>query len=347
MSTADRVSPDEMRPLGATELRMPVFGFGGAPLGNLFSEVPEDQAEATLQAAWDCGVRYFDTAPWYGHGLSEHRIGRLLRRQEANSWWCSTKVGRVYTPVLDPATRAPDTPWVGGLPFTPRFDYSYAGIMRSYEDSLQRLGVNRVDAVVIHDLDLPHHKSDTAVTRNLRQLEDGWKALAELKLGGQIQAIGVGINDRAMMTPFLENFPPDFFLVAMPYTLLDHDILEAELPYCEKQRIGIIVGAPYASGILAAGASEGVRYNYTPASSQVLRRVAKIEEVCKRHGVPLAAAALQFPLQNPNVTSVIPGANTAQQVRENHALLRRQVPVDLWRELKCEGLIRQDAPGPD
>jgi len=347
-----------MRPLGATGLQLPALGFGGAPLGEPFVKIPEAQAQAALQAAWDLGVRYFDTAPWYGHGLSEHRIGHFLRQQEPRSWWCSTKVGRVYSrfrgDIEAAVTSAPwaqgsdsasaTAPWAGGLPFTPRFDYSYDGIMRSYEDSLHRLGQNRVQSLVIHDLDFQYHNSEAEVAERLEQLTDGWRALMELKDSGEIRAIGAGINQRGMMTRFLKDFSIDFFLVAMPYTLLDQEVLDDEFPACEARGVGVVVGSPFASEILAVGARPGVKYDYVPAQPDMLQRVARIEEVCQSHRVPLKAVALQFPLGHPIVTSVIPGVVSVNQVQENVALLEVNIPDACWRDLKSEGLIREDAP---
>jgi len=340
------MNPIPTRSLGCSGVEVPALGFGGAPLGELFERLTEDRAQATLRGAWDCGIRYFDTAPWYGHGLSEHRIGWLLRQQDPAAFFCSTKVGRVYDRARGGADRDVTAPWAGGLPFVPRFDYTYAGVMRSFEDSLMRLGLNRVHALVIHDLDFGYHGSEANVGAKLRELDSGWTALEALRRSGEIEAIGVGVNEASMMPEFLDRWPIDFFLVAMPYTLLDQAVLDREFPACDARGVGVVIGAPYASGILATGAVEGVRYGYAPASAQARRKVARIEALCARYGVPLKAAALQFPLAHPLVASIIPGANTREQVEENRAMLEHAVPVELWAELRSEELIHADAPVP-
>ncbi len=334
------------RPLGKSGVRLPKLGFGGAPLGELFQRIPEAQAQATLQTAWDCGLYYFDTAPWYGHGLSEHRIGHLLRQQVPGSFFCSTKVGRVYSHFQGEAVNHDPAPWSGGLPFTMRFDYSYDGVMRSFEDSLQRLGLNRMQMLVIHDLDYGYHQDEAGVAARFKELESGWKALEALKGSGEILAIGAGINEQAMMPQFLKRFPLDFFLVAMPYTLLDQEVLDSEFPECELRGVGIVVGAPYASGILATGATPDAKYRYAPPSPEVRTRVQRIEQIGQRHSVPLKAAALQFPLGHSQVVSIIPGSLTPEQVRENFEMLSYPIPKDYWLELREENLLRNDAPIP-
>jgi D-threo-aldose 1-dehydrogenase len=340
------MKPIPLRPLGQTGFKLPALGFGGAPLGELFQRIEDDDAQKTLQAAWECGIRYFDTSPWYGHGLSEHRIGHLLRQQEPTAFICSTKVGRVYTRFAGKATEGLTAPWTGGLPFVPRFDYTYDGVMRSYEDSLTRLGLNRLHALVVHDLDFGYHHTEMNVSARLRELESGWKALDELKRTAEISAIGVGINEAAMMGRFLDRWAVDFFLVAMPYTLIDQDVLVSEFPACAARGVGIVVGAPYASGILATGPVKGAKYGYASASPEVVNKVARIEAVCGRHGVPLKAAALQFPLAHPIVACVIPGALTHEQVRENRKLFDFPIPSDFWAELQFAQLIHNDAPLP-
>ncbi|MEZ5666846.1 MAG: aldo/keto reductase [Alphaproteobacteria bacterium] len=340
------MDPMETRQLGKTSARLPVFGFGGAPLGELFTKVSDEDGQATLAAAWDAGVRYFDTAPWYGRGQSEHRMGRFLYRKPRTEFVLSTKVGRVLTAPRDPA--AFDTGfWAGGLHFDIRFDYGYDGIMRSFEDSLQRLGMNRIDLLLIHDLDWWHHRTDAAVDAHLARLAtSGWRALDELKSAGLIKGIGAGINENGMMSRFLDIVDIDFFLVALRYTLMEQDTLERELPACEERNVGIVVGGVFSSGILATGAVPGAKYNYADADAAALDKVRRIEAICARHGVPLIAAALQFPLHHPAVASVIPGAVAPGQVLSNLKLMRQDIPPDLWAELKHEKLLRVDAPTP-
>jgi D-threo-aldose 1-dehydrogenase len=340
------IDPPQPRPVGRTGLSVTAFGFGGAHLGELYARVPEAAAQATIAAAWDAGVRYFDTSPWYGHGLSEHRLGHRLRQEPRDAFALSTKVGRVYdrprgAPVVD------TSPWAGGLPFVLRFDYGYDGVMRSYEQSLLRLGLNRVDMLLIHDLDAGYHGADGVAAR-LDELDHGggYRALLELKAAGEIQAIGAGINDEAMIPRFLERFALDAFLVAMPYTLVEQRALGEAFPLCAERGVGIVIGAPLASGILATGPVPGARYAYAEATPEILAKVRRIQAVCARHGTPLLAAALQFPLHHPLVAAIIPGAVSAQQVTSNLEALRHPIPPDLWAELKGEGLLRQDAPVP-
>ncbi len=332
------------RRLGRTDLEVTALGFGGAPLGELFELVPEPAVQATLEAAWQGGIRYLDTAPWYGHGLSELREGAFLRRRPRASFRISTKVGRVYRRPADP-DRAPIGPWVGGLNFELRFDYSRDGIMRSYEDSLMRLGLPRVDMLVIHDLDEGYHGAE-GVQEHLEALGrgGGFAALQELKRSGEILAIGAGINKAPMIARFLERFELDAFLVAMPYTLLDQDVLDGIFPELERRGVGVVIGAPYASGILAMGAVPGARYAYALASPEMLERVRRIEAVCSRHEVPLRAAALQFPLHHKVVAAVIPGAQTPEQVQDNIRMIRAPIPAAFWAELKALGLLRAEAP---
>lgn len=341
------MNPHATRPLGRTRLELPLIGFGAAPIGELFTRVDEETAHATLARAWQEGVRFYDTAPWYGRGQSEHRVGRFLYRQPRDEVLLSTKVGRVLSAPAPETARKFDTGfWAGGLHFEHRFDYTRAGILRAHEDSLQRLGMNRVDMLVIHDLDLWHHGTPEAVQEGLRQLDEGggFRALAELKAEGRIGAIGVGINELGSIPTFVRHFDIDFFLLALRYTLGEHDALEDELPMCVRAGIGIVIGGVYSSGLYASGPVAGAKYNYRDPTEAELLRAARIAACCQRHGITLAAAALQFPLMHPAVVSVIPGAIRPEQVSANLALARETIPSDLWRELKHEGLIRSDAP---
>ena len=308
--------------------------------------LPEAQAAATLEAAHAAGIGYFDTSPWYGNGKSELRFGHVLRTKPRNSFVLSTKVGRVHVRPADPDTyRHPG--WAGGLPFEPRFDYTRDGVLKSYETSLARLGLNRVEALLIHDLDLRFHKSEEGVAARLAELDagGGYRALADLKARGEIAAIGAGINLVGMIPRFLERFALDFFLVAMPYTLLDQEGLD-ELEMCAERGISVVIGAPYASGILVRGPRPGALYRYAPAAPEIIAKAQRIADVCERHGVPLATAALQFPLGHSSVVSVIPGPVAAQEVHGNLAAMRRDIPDALWAELEAEGLIRQGTPTP-
>ncbi len=338
------MDPLKRRFLGKTGVQVTPLGLGAAQLGELYVKLSEGQAQQTLETAYDSGITYFDCAPWYGRGLSEHRVGHFLRSQPRPSFVLSTKVGRVFFRPPDPG-QFDSGGWAGGLHFEHRFDYSYEGVMRSYEDSLQRLGMTQVDLLLVHDLDVSEHGSQEVVDSHFRQLAaGGWKALEELRSSGEIKGIGAGLNVIGMVARFLESFDMDFFLLAMPYTLLDQEALDDELPRCSERNAGVIIGAPYSSGILATGAVAGAHYRYEVASEEVLSKVRRIQTICNRHEVPLRAAALQFPLGHPSVASVIPGADTPDQVIDNLNQMRVAIPEDFWKELKSEGLLHRDAP---
>ena len=340
------MNPAETRSLGRTDVRVTQLGFGGASIGELFAKVSEAESLACLRAAWDSGIRYFDTAPWYGRGLSELRTGAGLRDRPRDDYVLSTKVGRWLRAPADPA-RFNRAPWTGGLSFEVVFDYSYDGIMRAYEQSQLRLGLKRYDLAIIHDLDLLYHAPEWRLESHFAQLAtSGFRALSELKAAGLIRGIGAGINALGLIPRFLDLFDMDFFLVAMPYTLLHQEVLKEEFPRCVKRGVGFVIGAVFSSGVLATGAVPGAHYNYAPAPPDILERVRQIEAVCARHGVPLPAAALQFPLGHAGVASVIPGASRPAQVERNVAAFRHPIPADLWAELKAEQLLSADAPVP-
>ncbi|MBE9539049.1 MAG: aldo/keto reductase [Proteobacteria bacterium] len=330
--------------LGSTGLEVSQLGLGGAPLGELFECLPETQAQGVMQSAYEQGVSFFDTAPWYGHGMSEHRMGHYLRQQSRDSFVLSTKVGRLYRAAKSPEHRT--QPWVGGLPFELHFDYSYDGIMRSWQDSLMRLGLNRIDMLVIHDLDVDYHGQEGLSTHRKALESSGYKALEELKNGGQVRAIGAGVNHGSMMAYFIESFELDFLLVAMPYTLLDQTPLQGSFQSCEDKNVSVVIGSPYASGILATGPIEGARYNYAPASRAILDKVHRIEAVCVKHSTCLAAVALQFCLAHPIVAASIPGATHKKFVSANITNLFTKIPPALWDELKSLNLIAAASPIP-
>lgn len=342
------MDPFKKRQLGQTSVWLPQFGFGGAGLGNLFEDTPDEIADATLAAAWDGGVRYYDTSPWYGRGLSEHRFGRALFRKPRNEFIVSTKVGRLFGAPKDIAAfEASDRAWNYGLNFEHHHDYTYEGVMRSFEDSLQRLRLNRIDLLIIHDLDSLVLGSEGLVDAHLTQLATGGiRALQDLKASGRIKAIGAGVNQMGTIPKFLDVLDLDFFLVALPYTLADQPVLDAEFPLCEKRGVGVIIGAVFASGILATGAVPGAKISYRDPTPEEADRIRRIEAVCKRFETPLAAAALQFTLHHPAVASIIPGAIHPTQVEKNIDLFRHETPAELWSELKRDGLLRADAPTP-
>jgi D-threo-aldose 1-dehydrogenase len=340
------MDPLARRKLGRTNIEITQLGLGGAGLGDLFDVVDDSDADATLRAAWEAGIRYYDTSPWYGRGQSEHRFGRALYRRSRAEYVISTKVGRLFRAFHD-AENFEHGFWRGGLKFQHRFDYSYDGVMRSFEDSLQRLGLPRIDLLLIHDLDTAHHTTGAKLTAYLTELHNGgFRALTELKQTGLIGGVGAGINELGMIPRFLDLMDVDFFLVALPYTLLDNDVLDSEFPRCAEHGVGFVIGAPFASGILATGAVPGARYRYADARPDIVAKVKRIEAVCARHKVPLPAAALQFPLGHPAVAAVIPGALLPEHVTRNVAAMRHPIPAAFWAELKHEGLLRSDAPVP-
>ena len=338
--------PFPTRKLGRASIEVSELGLGTAPLGELFETIEEDEAGALVRAAWDGGVRYFDTSPWYGKGQAEHRLGRQLYRRPRKDFVVSSKIGRLLRRPLKSGPIARGE-WLGGLEFDAVFDYSYDGVMRSFEDSLQRLGLNQIDLLLIHDLDPWHFKTEARVGPYMNQLyTSGWRALEELRDAGVIKGIGAGFNLKETIPRYLELFDIDFFLIAMRYTLLEQDMLDHEIPLCEARGVGLVIGGPYNSGITATGSGPRAMYNYEPAGPEIQARVARMEAVCKRHGAPLAAAALQFPLGHKIVASVIPGAVSKAQVDMNLAAFNHRIPPDLWAELKHEKLIRADAPTP-
>ncbi|WP_366657834.1 aldo/keto reductase [Fodinicurvata sp. EGI_FJ10296] len=335
----------DTRPIGRTALQSSILGFGGAPLGNLNAVLSDDQSVATVRRAKACGVTLFDTAPLYGYGLSEHLVGEALRWDARDGYVLSTKVGRRLVPD-DPANID------GGLfqrtlPFQPVYDYSYDGAMRSVEDSLQRMALQRIDVLLIHDVDVWTHGTREATDARFDEAMSGaYKAMLRLREEGTIKAIGVGVNEADMCERFARAGDFDCFLLAGRYTLLEQGALDGLLPLCQERNIGIMLGGPYNSGILATGARPGAYYNYHRAPPEIMDRVSRIEAVCKRHNVALAAAALQFPLGHPCVFSVIPGAVKPGEIDRNVATMDVAIPADLWAELKAEGLLREDAPVP-
>ncbi len=322
------------------------MGFGGAPLGNLYRKVEEVDAQAALQAAFDAGVRYFDTAPQYGLGRSEHRFGVAIDRFGRDNIQLSTKIGRLLLD-SEPHEVTPEA-FVDVPQKRIVFDYTYDGVMRSYEASRARLGVTHADILLIHDVDVFSQGSQEASDAKVRELFDGggYRALSELKDAGEIAAIGAGVNEWQVCERLLGLGDFDGFLLAGRYTLLEQEALDSFLPLCEKRDVGIILGGPYNSGILATGAIEEAKYNYAAAPDDIMERVRSIEAICADHHTRLITAAIQFVLGHPAVKTVIPGAVSAAQVEANVALLDTSVPASLWSDLKSAGLLRADAPTP-
>ncbi len=322
------------------------MGFGGAPLGNLYRKVSDEDAQAALQAAYDAGIRFFDTAPQYGLGRSEYRFGEAIARFGRENIQLSTKIGRLLLD-CEPHEVTPEA-FVDVPQKRIVFDYTYDGVMRSYEASRERIGVANADILLVHDVCVFSQGSQEMSDAKVRELFDGggYKALVELRDAGEIAAIGAGVNEWQVCEKLLGLGDFDGFLLAGRYTLLEQEALDSFLPLCEKRDVGIILGGPYNSGILATGAVPGAKYNYADAPEDILARVRKIEAVCAAHDTPLIAAALQFVLGHPCVKTVVPGAVSAAEVQSNVALLEREIPAGLWSDLRSEGLIRPDAPLP-
>ncbi len=319
------------------------MGFGAAPLGNYRKTLTEGQCDETLQAAWNEGIRYYDTAPLYGFGLSEQRVGRLLRDKPRSEYVLSTKVGRLLEPCAP--EEADGIIFESIPPYRFVYDYSYDGVMRSYEDSQKRIGVDRFDLLLVHDIDSLNHGSREEAEKHTHDLMNlgGWKALEELRAAGDVKSIGVGVNEWEPCKLMLELADPDLFLLAGRYTLLEHAPLQTLFPQCAERGVGIILGGPYNSGVLAGRDT----YNYFEIPPDVRKHVAEIQSVCDQHGVTMPAAALQFVLAHPLVVSVIPGSQTKQEVLQNMALLNEQIPVEFWKALKDSQLLPADAPTPE
>jgi D-threo-aldose 1-dehydrogenase len=346
----------QRRRIGRTSLEVTALGLGTAGLGGLYRDVGEHDARATIDAAWDAGVRLFDTAPYYGYTKSEHYVGAALRERERDAYVLSTKAGRLMQPDRSDGARAPRDGWAHPLPFTPVYDYTYDGILRSFDDSLQRLGVAHIDILLVHDIGTFTHGERNA--HYWRQLsEGGFKALDTLRASGAVRAVGLGVNEEAAVLDAMREFDIDCALLAGRYTLLEQRTLDALLPECERRGVAILVGGAFNSGILARGVrhlreapSEGssaLKFNYGDAPAEVVDRVARIEAVCDAHGVALPSAALRFPYAHAAVASVLTGASSAGELAQNIAAFTARIPAALWRALRAEGLLDPRAPIPD
>jgi len=326
---------------GRGALHFTELGFGAAPIAGLYRPVSEAEADATFAAAWEAGIRYYDTAPLYGLGLSETRLNRALRGKVA---LVSSKIGRLLTPTT-PETRDGLGKWFGVPARRERYDYSYDGTMRSLEFSLERTGLDRIDILYAHDLDLFNHGTPEALQARLDEfMAGGYQALLSLRDQGVIRAFGAGVNEWQPAQWLAERGDFDIFLLAGRYTLLEQEALTSFLPLCASRGIGVVVGGPYNSGVLATGARPGAFYNYDPAPDWVLTRVAAIEAICAAHDTRLVDAAFQFPLCHPAVLSVIPGGVGPEQVQANARAAAAVIPGALWSALKSNGLLREDAP---
>jgi len=336
------IDPAATAAIGKTGLTVSRLGFGTGPFGNLLQAASEPDLHQATQAALAAGIRYFDTAPFYGHGLAEQRTGETLRGIERSRYVLSTKVGRLLGPNPQATTVGP---FAGILPFDVVYDYSYDGAMRSFEDSLQRLGIASVDIALIHDINR-RWQGDKLEQRYGEAMKGAYKALEKLRSEGVVKAIGVGVNDVDILMRCTRDGDFDCFMLAGRYTLLDQTSLAGLMPECATRNIAILLAGPYNSGILATGAKPGATFWYSEAPPEIMERVRRIEGVCARHNVPLAAAALQFPFGHPAMTSVVAGMRSAAEVNQALAWMRLAIPADLWRELRHEDLIDAQAPLP-
>ncbi|OWK29928.1 aldo/keto reductase [Sphingomonas mucosissima] len=315
------------------------LGFGGAPLGNMFERVDDVTAEAALVAAWDSGVRYFDTAPHYGSGLSEHRFGNVLRQYPREDFTLSTKVGRLLRP---DAGRPDNAPFVDGLPFRVQPDYSYDATMRSIEDSYQRLGLAQIDIAFVHDL-AADHLGDAWEEQFEIARTGAFRALTQLREVGALKAWGLGVNLTEPCIRALEQADPDVFLLAGRYSLLNQPAVERLFPMCGERGVHVVIGGPYNSGLLAGGRT----FDYKDAPPEMIAGRDRIATICDRHGADIRSVALQFCAAHPVVAAIIPGAKRAEKVTENARLMEAVVPAAVWQELKHEQLIPADVPTPN
>ena len=331
--------------LGNGGLTFTELGFGTAPLGNLYKAISDDNARATLDAAWAGGVRYFDTAPLYGLGLSETRLNSFLRDKPRDEYVLSSKVGRLIQ-ACAPEYRAGVGKWFDVPQRREQFDYSYDGVMRSFEHSFSRLGVDRIDILYVHDLCMFTHGSKEVSDMRIEEFfgARGYDAMISLRDQGLIRAIGGGINEWEVCQMLAERGDFDLFLLAGRYTLLEQEALDSFLPLCEARGIGIVTGGPYNSGILATGAKPGAFYNYDPAPQEIIERVNAIETVCADHNVRMVDAAFQFPLLHPAHVTVIPGGQGVAEMQGNLQAAQAKIPKAFWDDLKAKGLLREDAP---
>lgn len=335
----------EKRPIGTTGLAISRIGFGGAPLGDVVRAPSYAAAQDLLAAAWDSGIRYFDTAPFYGAGLSERRIGDFLRSRPRDEYVLSSKVGRLLVP-----DRAYGMERYGGdpaaMPFRPVFDFTYDGVMKSYEMSLQRLGLERIDILFLHDIGRMSQRDDHEKTFAQATEGGGIRALEELRTSGAVKAIGAGVNEWPVINQLMDHGRFDVFLLANRYTLLDQEVIDTLFPRIEREGVAIVIGAPLNSGILATGPVPGASFDYAPASEAILEKTRRIKALTDKYGTTLIRAALSFPLGHPAVTGIIPGYTKLEEFEDNMAGYRLPIAAELWDELRAEGLIHPAAPSP-
>ena len=328
------MDPLEKRTLGKSGLQVTRVGLGGSGLGGLYGDIPDKQVHEVVRRALSLGINLFDTAPLYGHGKSERRLGEVLAGISRDEYVLATKVGRLLVPADEDRPR--DRLHGKRSRYRTVFDFSYDAVMRSYESSLDRLGVDRIDVLHIHD---PYDYYDQAI-------DEAYRALRKLREEGAIRAVSVGIGHVGLLQRFAQEGEFDCFLLSNAYNLLDQDALPELLPLCQEKGIGIMAGGTFASGILATGAKEGAKYKYRSAPEEVLRRVRRMQEIAAGYGVTMAAAASQFVLAHPAITCIVPSTRNPERVTENVELVRQQIPAAFWEELRHKGLIPEEAPVP-
>jgi D-threo-aldose 1-dehydrogenase len=334
----------QRRTIGRRGLQVTGLGLGTAPLGGLYSDLSDEQALATVAAAMEAGVRFFDTAPHYGHTKAEHRLGDALRRYSRDQYVLSTKTGRHFVPRTTPYDGSEG--WQDPLPFQAIFDYTHDGILRSFEDSQQRLGIVEIDILLIHDIGrVTHGEKNPHYWKQLTE-GGGFRALDELRSAGVVKAVGLGVNEGAAILEVMADFDINCALLAGRYTLLEQATLDDLLPACEAKGVSLLLGGAFNSGILARGVQGDLKFNYVAAPKEVIERVARLEAVCREYDVPLAAAALQFPYAHPAVATVLTGARSVEELRENLASFERPIPAELWTALRDKGLLDPRAPVP-
>ncbi|MTW09971.1 aldo/keto reductase [Pseudoduganella eburnea] len=335
------MSASATRKLPRSGIALTGMGLGCAQLGGLYQAMSDAEAQAVVTAAWEAGIRYFDTAPYYGYTLSERRLGAALRDRERDSFVISTKAGRLM--LLDSGVQPGENGWAEPLPFRPYFDYSYEGIMRSHQDSLRRLCMDRVDILYVHDIGRATHGSlHPHYWKQLTQ-GGGFRALTQLRNEGSVGAIGLGVNEWRAVADAMNVCDIDCALLAGRYTLLEQAARKPLLDLCAARGVGIVIGGPFNSGILAGSR----KFNYEDAPKEVVARVDAISAVCRDHGVPLQAAALQFPMAHPAVVSCVAGAHSPEQLRQNAAWFGQTLPEGLWQDLVRRGLLDSGAPTPN
>jgi D-threo-aldose 1-dehydrogenase len=328
------------RRLPNADLSLPAFGLGCAPLGGLHKPMPAGDAKDLIEAAFEAGVTFFDTAPYYGYTTSERRLGAALAEHDRESFVLSTKVGRRLVPTAGVSRVAGG--WHEAGPFRPVFDYTYDGVMRSFEDSLQRLGLERVDILLVHDIGRLTHGDDNAIYWNQLTEGGGWRALASLKSQGLARAIGIGVNECEVVHDCLDATQPDCVMLAGRYTLLDHAGAIPLMDRCAQRGVAVLAAGPFNSGVLAGGAT----FDYRPTPQHVLARVDALRKACEQADVPLRAAALQFPLAHPATFCCVAGAHSRAELAGNASDLQARIPDSFWQALRAQGLVDERAPLP-